>query len=135
MQIFLIQTWLIGTHVIYFSIVSPRMTCAFIHGYHSLAWTDASFHISCSHYYNFETSSCSYFHNSVLSKFKFVFVLNFVRFHRHLQSIVWLRCLGSCSFRVFFLFLHSCPIVSCCCSGLFQVFQKLSVCELHFHKI
>ena len=35
--------WLIGTHVIDFSIVSPGMKCALTHVYHFLALTDASF--------------------------------------------------------------------------------------------
>ena len=35
--------WLIGTHVIDFSIVSPRLKCALTYVYHSLALTDAPF--------------------------------------------------------------------------------------------
>ena len=45
-----IKHCVISTYVIDFSIVSPRMKCALTQVYHFLALTDASFHISCSHY-------------------------------------------------------------------------------------
>ena len=43
MQISLREMWLIGTYVINFSILPPRMQHALTHVYHSLALADASF--------------------------------------------------------------------------------------------